>query len=537
MEKKSFVRGAAVLAAAGLLVKFIGAVYRIPLNNIVGVEGMRYYDIVYRYYTWLLVISSAGIPTAISKLVSERATLGDLRGARAIFLAAQKLLLLIGIGTALIMFFGADALAAISYPAHAQAEIARQAMSFRALSPALLFVSLMCAYRGFLQGMQQMTGTAISQIAEQAGKLAFGFTLAHHFLPLGPEYAAMGALAGVSISELLALAVILVFHLRRRGEFAPQPSRARPQAKEGFGRLSRRILAIAVPVTIGASVMPIMGIVDGAFIIRILESVGYTVAQAGELYSLLYSFVTPLINMPAVLTAALAISLVPAVSAFLAQKDQARVRAASRTGLKLALVIGTPCAVGLFALAEPILGLLFSTLTPAQLSIAAGLLRTASIGVVFLSVVQTLTGLLQGMGKPMVPVMNLVAGGVVKLVTLFFLTRDPSLNIQGAALSTVLCYAVAGILDAVYLVRYADLRLVPFDVFGKPLLSSALMGIAAGILYRFLASRTGAAVSTLGSVLVGVLLYGILAVALRMFSPEDLAFLPGGGRLRRFFGK
>lgn len=256
MEKRSFVRGAAILAIAGLIVKFIGAVYRIPLSNIVGIDAMRYYDIVYRYYTWLLVISSAGLPTAISKLVSERATLGDYRGARAVFKTAFRLLLIIGVATTLIMFAGADALASISYTSASAEEVAKQALSFRALAPALLFVSVMCAYRGYLQGMQRMTGTAVSQVAEQLGKLALGFTLAIHYLPQGPEYAAMGALIGVSGSELVGLIVIWVFYLRRKKEFALQIA-ATPRSKEKatFDSISKKILAIAVPVTDRKSVV------------------------------------------------------------------------------------------------------------------------------------------------------------------------------------------------------------------------------------------------------------------------------------------
>ncbi len=537
MEKKSFVRGAAVLAVAGLLVKFIGAVYRIPLNNIVGVEGMRYYDIVYRYYTWLLVISSAGLPTAISKLVSERVTLGDYRGARAVFKTAFRLLLIIGAGTTLIMFVGADALAAISYPADATAEIAKQALSFRALAPALLFVSLMCAYRGYLQGMQRMTGTAMSQVMEQLGKLAVGFTLAFKLLEKGPEYAAMGALIGVSASELLALIVIWIFYMRRKSDLRAQAARSpRSKTQHTFGSISRQIFAIAVPVTIGASIMPLAGIVDSALIIRVLKGIGYSVDAAGEAYSLLYSYVTPIINMPAVLTSALAMSLVPAISAFMAQKDYKHVRHAARTGMKLALIIGTPCAVGLFVLAEPILGMLFTTLSPTQLTLAAGLLQTACVGVVFLSLVQTLTGVIQGLGKPNVPVVNLLFGGLLKVVTLLVLMHRPEINIQGAAVSTVVCYAVAGILDVIYLVRKADLKLNLFDVFGKPILSSVLMGVLVSVLFRLLQGHASHAVATLVSVGAGVALYVAAAVVLRMFSPEDLAFIPGGGRLKRLLG-
>ncbi len=536
MEKKSFVRGAAILAVAGLIVKFIGAVYRIPLANIVGIEAMSYYDIVYRYYTWLLVISSAGLPTAISKLVSERVTLGDYRGARSVFKTAFRLLLIIGVATTLIMFAGADALASISYPAEATAEIAKQALSFQALAPALLFVSLMCAYRGYLQGMQQMTGTAFSQVAEQLGKLAIGFTLAIHFLPQGPEYAAMGALIGVSGSELVGLLVIWAFYLRRKKEFSLQiASSPRSKEKSSFNSISKKILAIAVPVTIGASVMPVVGIIDSAFIIRILESIGYTVQEAGKAYSLLYSFVTPIINMPAVLTSALAMSLVPAISAYMAKKDVKRVRSAARTGLKLSFIIGTPCAVGLFALAEPILGMLFHSLTPTELKLAAELLQTACIGVVFLSIVQTLTGIIQGLGRPTVPVINLVFGGVLKVGTMLVLMHMPEINIQGAAVSTVVCYASAGILDIIYLVRKTGMKLNLYDVFGKPILSSALMGILVMFLYRAISDHASATVATLGSVLAGVILYGVLAVVLKMFSADDLAFIPGGNRLRRVF--
>lgn len=534
MEKKSFVKGAFILAAAGLVVKIIGAAYRIPLNNIVGVEGMGYYDIVYRYYSWLLVISSSGLPTAISKMVSERVTLGDYSGAKNVFRTAFRLLLGIGAVTTLIMFLGANTLSSISYPADAADEIAKQALSFRALAPSLLFVSLMCAYRGYLQGMQHMAGTAVSQIVEQVGKLAVGFSLAITLLPKGPEYAAMGALLGVSASELMALIVIWLIYLRRRNSLEARLARSAQRKLTGFGSTAKKLLAIAIPVTIGASIMPITGIVDSALIIRLLEGIGFTVSQARNAYSLLYSFVTPIINMPAVLTQALAMSLVPAISASMAKKDYKGVRSASRTGMKLALIIGTPCAVGLFVLAKPILGMLFgSSLEAAELSLAAELMQTACVGVIFLSLVQTLTGVLQGMGKPNVAVVNLVFGGILKVVTMLILTRIPAINIQGAAVSTVVCYAAAGILDTVYMIRKTGMKVNVFDVFLKPVLSSIAMGLAVALVYALLAGTGHETFATIGSVLVGVGIYAALVVALKMFSREDLAFLPGGGKLER----
>lgn len=531
MEKKSFVNGAMVLAVAGLLVKFIGAVYRIPLNNIVGVESMRYYDIVYRYYTWLLVISSSGLPTAISKLVSERITLNDYRGARAVFNTAFILLLSIGTITTLIMFFGAKGFSAISYPKDAVDEIAKQALSFRALAFSLLFVSVMCAYRGYLQGMQNMAGTAASQVMEQAGKLAVGFTLAFKLLERGPEYAAMGALIGVSASEFLALIVVYLFYRRKKQEINYKISREKKHGTAPFKSISKKLFAIAVPVTIGASVMPLTGIIDGALIIRMLGNIGYTVSESGDLYSLLYSFVTPIINMPAVITVALAMSLVPAISAYVAKKDIRRVKSASLTGMKLALIIGTPCAVGLFVLAKPILGMLYSSLDEAQLAVASSLMKTSCVGVVFLSLVQTLTGVIQGFGKPVAPVINLAFGGILKVIALFVLMRMPEINIQGAAVSTVVCYAAAGILDVFYLVRKTNMKLNIFDVFVKPIASSMLMGVVVGLLYNALDTNVNHYIATLGSVGVGVIIYIAAIFALKMLSEEDLEFIPGGKKL------
>ena len=535
MEKRSFVKGAAILAIAGLIVKFIGAVYRIPLNNIVGTEGMAYYSLVYDYYAWLLAISSAGLPTAISKMVSERVTLADYRGARSVFKTAFKLLTGIGIVTTLIMFLGAELLSKATYPADATAEIAKQAMCFRALAPSLLFVSIMCAYRGYLQGLQRMSGTAASQVVEAVGKLAVGFGLAMALLPRGPEYAAMGALIGISASELLALVVIFLFYRKNRGSLEQRMLRSmREREPETFGTITKKLLRIAIPVTIGASVMPMTNIVDSLLVIRALTGLGFSVDLARETFSILKSYVNPIINMPAVLTTALAMSLVPAISSRMAQKDYKGVRSASRTGMKLALIIGAPCCIGLFVLAKPILGMLFSSLVDAQLDLAAELMQTACIGVVFLSLVQTLSGVLQGLGKPNVPVVNLFFGGILKVVTMVILMKDPRINIQGAAVSTVVCYASAGLLNVIYLVRKTSLKLNIWDVFLKPLVSAALMGVAVHFSYTFFISAlSSATLATIGGIGVGVIVYGVLVFVLKMFSPSDLAFIPGGGRLER----
>ena len=532
MEKKtkSFIKGAAILGFAGIIVKVVGALYRIPLANIVG-DGMTFYDHAYPWYSWLLVISSAGLPTAISKIVAERVTLGDYKGAKEVFNYALRILLVIGVVTMLMMFAGADLFAKISYT---DAErVQKLSLSFRALAPALLFVSLMCAYRGYLQGMQMMTGTAVSQVIEQVGKLIVGFTLAKAWLPKGVEYGAMGALLGVSASELMALIAIWIFYSTNKKKFAAQISVRGKFRPMGFKYVLSSLMRIAVPVTIGASIMPITSMIDSAMITRILESTGFTKSQSDGAFIVLRSYITPIINMPAVLTSALAMSLVPAISSRMTTRDAKGVIAASRMGMKLALIIGAPCAVGLFVLGRQIIAMLYSGLSEAQLNLAQDLMRTSSIGVLFLSLVQTMTGVIQGMGRPRVPVLNLIFGGILKVASMLILMNVKSVNIQGAAVSTVVCYAAAGILDTIYVLRKTGMRVNLWDVFIKPVFSSIIMGFIVALCYKLLSGSGHTVIATLASVAAGGAVYLLLAVVLKMFSPADLEFMPGGAKIRK----
>jgi stage V sporulation protein B len=487
---------------------------------------MSFYEVVYPYYSALLVISSSGLPVALSKMVSERVTLGDYRGAHRIFRGALRLLLGIGVVMSLLMFFGADIIAGSSV-------LPESALSFKALAPSLLFVSVMCAYRGYLQGLQLMTGTAITQVMEQVGKLAIGFTLAAKMLPMGPQYAAMGALIGVSASELLALIIIYIFYRRRKNRLMRAMDNSIKSPVKSFGSIASGLLAIAIPVSIGASIMPLTGIVDERMIMPNLIKLGFSLENAQSAFAILRSNVMSLINMPAVLTMALAMSLVPAISSRMAEKDRKGVRRSALTGMKLALIIGLPCAAGLFVLAKPILAMLYPRLTEEQLALGEGLMRTSAIGVIFLSLVQTLTGVIQGLGKPNIPVVNLLLGGILKVVTMLLLMRVPAINIHGAAVSTVICYAVAGILDAVYMVRKTGMRVDVVDVYVKPVFSAGAMAGAVWLCYTVLEKTGRTSIATLGSVLAGVTVYGVLAVLLKILSPDDLASIPGGSRLMK----
>lgn len=524
--QKTFIKGAAILGIAGLFCKIIGAFFRIPLRNIMGVSGMTYYSTVYPYYSALLVISSAGLPTAISKLVSERISLGDYTGSKLVLKKALALLTGIGLFTTALMFFGADFLAkATNCPG--------SEISFRALAPALFFVSVMCAFRGYLQGLQKMTGTALSQLMEQIGKLIISLFLVKKLLPRGYDVAAMGALLGITISEVLALIIIYIFYIIDKRKNLDSYISMSVIGNDDFNsHLIRKVLSMAVPVTIGASIMPLTGIVDTLMIKNIMLSTGFTREYADMCFAVFRTDVSTVINMPAVLTVALAMSLVPAVSGACALKDRARVCRASKLGLKLALIVGLPCAVGLFVAGGNVIDFLFNV-KPDELLIGTKLMQISSVGIIFLSLVQTMTGCIQGHGKPNIPVINLFIGALIKIISMYFLMKNPSINIYGAAVSTVLCYAVAGILDLVYLIRITEMKLDIYDVLIKPVISTVVMGVIVYFVLLFSGKVFSNTVSTLLSVFIGAVVYFILLFALKAFNDEELSLIPGGKIIKK----
>ncbi len=523
--KSSFVKGAAILGVAGLLVKIIGAVYRIPLQNIIGVAGMGNYGAVYPIYAFLLVASSAGLPTAISKLVSERLARGDEYGARRVFKTAFRLLCIIGVVSGV-------ALALLSCPLASANNFPGSYLGFLAIAPALLFVSLLSAYRGYFQGMQRMTPTAVSQIVEQLGKLAVGFTLGASLLPLGPEYGAMGAMIGVSFSELLALVLLMGYYRRVKrdmGEIRPT-HKAEPRKK-----VVAALLAIAIPVTLGASILPLTQSIDSFMIVSRLIGLGFAADTARAAFAVLTQSVYPLINMPAVLSLAIAMSLVPAISQAVTQKRAKDVRDMAGTGLKITILIGMPASVGMFCLAEQILRMLYSSLTPEQLALGTQLLQTMSVAVMMLALVQSMTGILQGMGRQMIPVVNLFFGAIIKVVVSFILLGIPSINIVGASVGTIACYTFAAAMNIIYVLRRTGLRPRLLDFIVKPLLASALMAAGILVLYPIFITMAGGSntIATLLSVVFAVVIYFSTILLTKTLNAADLELIPGGSKLQR----
>src|SRR5699024_8357501 len=439
-KDNSFIKGAAILGIAGVIVKILGAIYRIPIVNIIKTEGMGYYQTAYPFYVLLLTISTSGFPVAIAKLVSERRAIGDYKGAFKVFKIALMGLFIGGTLTSLLVLLRADSIVRSLKNVNAY-------YALIGLVPALFFVPIMATFRGFFQGRQDMVPTAISQISEQLFRVLSGLLFTYLLLDKGIPMAAGGASFGGSVGGIIGTVSIYLMYLSKRKEITKEVNNSLVHEEYTAGNIVKDLLVIAIPITIGAAIAPIMDTIDAGLVLNRLQSIGYTEASSNELYGQLKGFAQTLINLPQVFSIAIAMSLVPAISNATARKRKDEINNLISSGIRMTLLIGLPSALGLLVLAKPIIGLLYYNNTVETIASTGEILQYLSLGVVFLTLVQALTAMLQGLGKPIIPVINLFIGAVFKLILTYILTAIPSINVKGAAISTVVAYGVAAILD------------------------------------------------------------------------------------------
>ncbi len=524
---RSFVKGAAILAISAIICRILGAVYRIPLSNLIGQEGMGNYQMVYPVYMLLLVLSSSGLPVAISKLVSEKRAKGDAEGAMNVFRVSFASLVVIGIILSVSLFFAGDLLSKLF-------GLSTAALSFKIVAPSILFVSVTSAYRGYFQGMQKMTPTAVSQVIEQLAKLAAGLGFARAWMPWGPEFGAAGAIMGVTVSEASGLLIMFVCYRAQQNKLRIQKH---PSPYKEFKKTLEQICRIALPVTVGACVVPMVSAIDSMVVMRVLTSSGYSEASASSLFGLLNGFVHPVISLPSVLSVAVATSLVPAISAARAQNRRELVNYQTTFGFRLAILLGLPCAVGFFILAEPILRLLYGSLSGEQLARAVELLKLMCPGVFFLAIIQISTGILQGLGRTVVPVVNMLFGAAIKVCIGIALIRIPSVNINGAAIGTMVCFGLAAMLDIAAVFSYSDIKWHLGDMALRPIAAVAGMATGVWLLFRYLSGLLGSNKAVLIAVLAGIVIYVILLLLVKAVRREDMRYLPGGGRFSMMMEK
>ena len=536
-KQNSFFGGAAILAAGILIVKLIGMFYKIPLINIIGEAGAADFNNAYNIYAVLLTVSTAGLPVAVSKLVSEANALDRRNQVRRTFRLALVLFLALGLVSFLVMFFRADALAGMMNDSKAAAGI-------RALAPAVVCVGCLAALRGYSQGHSNMAPTSVSQIIEALCKLVVGLGLAFWLVKQGkdPDVAAAGAITGVTVGTVVALAYMVLDFLLSRGR---EDTRGTDRP-DSAGSILVNILKIAVPITLSSSMVGIVTVIDSSLVQGQLQSALDLTEQASRTLYGNYSGALNIYNLPTSLMAAITASVIPAVSAALARRDRRGAARITGSALRITALLSFPMGVGLFVLGTPIIRLLFPSL---NVEVAGPLLSTLGIATPFVCMVLVCNSVLQAHGFINLPVIVMVLGGIVKIVNNYNLVG--AIGIAGAPVGNILCFGLALVLDLVVITRVIPNRPRLLPIFAKPAVASAVMGGAAwavyGLLSRILSSeqvdqagQTVRAVSRMGnaagiflSIAVAGVVYLVLVIALRAISRDDLALMPKGDKLAR----
>ena len=535
-EKKStFFGGAAILTVGVVIVKLIGALYKIPLANILGETGNGYFMSAYNIYSVLLTISTGGLPVALSKSVSEARALGKVNQERRIFWVGLSAFFTLGLLSFLVMVFGAGPITTAMGNTGAY-------YGARALAPSVLFVCCISAIRGYAQGQGNMTPTAISQIIEALSKLIVGLTCAYLFLhyadsisdaipglagakPL--ELSAAGAILGVTAGTIASFLYLVCSHINRTRRDARRGTDT-PQAKGG---ILKSLVKVAIPITIGSSVVPIVNFLDSSIVqTRLQSALGLAEEAASALYGN-YSAVGNLYALPSALMVPFTAALIPAISAARARHNPLEAAKVSESAMRVAMLLACPMGFGLSSLAAPIVKLLYPSY---DASIAGPILTILGFASICTCIVLLCNAILQASGFVNLPILTMVIGGVLKILINYTLVGIASINVVGAAAGTLCCFGAAALLDLFIIRRVLSAAPNYGRIFLKPVLSSAIMGIAAracyGLVYRFTNSNT---FGVLAAILIAVVIYGVLVLVLKAISRDDLSLMPKGDKIAK----
>lgn len=526
-KKGSFIIQASVLAAASLIVRFIGFLYRLPLTELIGDRGNAIYSAGYYIYTFLLILSSAGLPAAISRLVSTRIAKGEYRNAQKIFRVSMIFAGAAGAIGMLVLFFFAEPIAKM-------VDSPNSVYCLQTLAPTLLIVGVMSVYRGYLQGMNIMTPTAVSQIFEQVFNAVFSVYLAWVLVKQSIPLGAAGGTAGTGIGALAGLIVVMIFYNRMKPEIRHNMRiEEKGIYQETTGEAFKKLVVTAFPIIAGTAVFSMTNLIDMKMVMSGLMSSGaFTEAEAEVLYGQLSGKYVTLTTFPVSISSAMATAAIPNIAMAVTVGNKKEVKRKINTALKLAMIISIPAAVGIGVLGDQILRMLFPSYPEGGV-----LLKVGAISIAFLSFCQIVTGVLQGIGKIQVPVIGALLGAVVKIALNWILIRIPSINVVGAVISTDVCYLVASIFNVIMLMRYTKTRVNFSGVLIKPTIGSIIMGIGCVIGYKVISLVFGNTISTLLTIIVAVIIYLLVMIFIRGITEEDLLSIPKGRILVRVFKK
>ena len=522
-KKQNFLQGTALLAMATAIVKVIGALYKIPLNAIIGEQGFGYFNTAYEIYNVLLMISTAGLPVAMSRMISQASSLGHYNQVRRIYATARGIFLGLGIVGTLLMTVFCRQLAVFQNQPDAWAAIG-------CLGPCVLLICIMSTFRGFFQGQSNMLPTSVSQVLEAVVKLIVGMVAALAIMKLTNSIplAAGGAILGVTASCLVS-SFYLFGCFRKSYKFLPVTD----EPVTGYKDTAKGLLIIAIPITLGSAGLQLLTMLETKIYMGQLLSHGWTQSEADTMRGI-YGMTQTIFNMPCAFITPITISIIPAITGQITLKNFAEARSTEESAARITGLISMPCAFGLAILAEPVTALL-GGYTGDNLALAGTLMAILGACIAFNAIVLVTTAIMQAHGHVNRPVINMLIGGVLKLAAIYILTGNKSIGIVGTPIGTLICYVAIAALN-LFSIR-SLLQDPPAIV--KNLLRSFLSAVLMGVFV--LAALIG--LKTLGissrlilcgaPIAVGVLVYLIAAIKLRAITREDCLLLPKGEKIAK----
>ena len=504
MKKQSLIKASLVLGIAGIVARFLGLFFRWPLIMLIGDEGVGYYQMSYPLYMFFVAMAS-GVPVAISKMISEKKAKGDIEGIFVILKESTILMMLLGTGTTLILFvFAKPIIKFVQWDM-------KSYYALLGISFAPFVISIMTIYRGFFQGLQNMTPSGVSQILEQIGRVIIGVGLAILLLPKGIEYAAGGAAFGAAAGGVIGASYLHEKYKKVRKEMWNKKVKSNPEVLSA-------ILKIALPISVGTTVGTIMSLIDSILVPQKLLQAGLSSESATILYAQLTGKANVITNIPLTLSMALGTSLIPIIAENYIMRKRGELESKVQLSMKMSMIIAMPCTLGLYFLAGPIMKLIFPGRYDGIL-----ILKYLSISVPFIVITQTTTSIMQGIGHYIRPIINLFLGCIVKIILTFILVPIPEINIYGAVIASISAYLVAAILNLISLRSRLKLRLDVYKSFIKPIIAATIMIIGVLSSYIFLFNKTGSNTSScLIAIFLGIIIYVILILILRIFSIDEI---------------
>ena len=526
-KANSFMKNVVILICSQLLIKVLGLIYKLVITNIPGFgdTGLGYYSAGYQIYALLLTLSSIGIPSVISKLVSERIAIGDTKGAQRIFVVAFRFFTTLGLVLSLALFFGADLIA------NNILNVPDVAYVMKVLSPAIVFVAMSAVYRGYFSGQQDMKPTSVSQTLEQFLNCVLSITFV--YACIGKDTYIMAAAGNLSTTCAIVITFVYLLRYYKHNKLNTSDSIVSPEKKKSNKELLKTILGISIPITVSSLISVISGVIDTATVSNCMqiaysdvESSKEALEQIAMSATGILSKVDTLVSFPLAINLAFSTALVPAVSEALAKKDKKTASRRLSFSFFASLIIIIPCALGFIVLAQPILSMIYPTASD-----GAGVMQIASISMIFTALTQTMTGGLYGVNQSKIPAIAAGLGAFIKFVLNMILIRNRNIGIYGAAISSFVYQIIVFLICYAVLNRCVKMHITFKAHVLKPVLSGLGMGLIVYFSYNLFNSFLGNTISTLISIVIGAVSYCLLILFTKALTKEDILMIPYGTKI------